>query len=79
LQDDNPCAGFDPSFYYRSGQVFARAVWAQAQRLAVRGGSWNNNQDNTRVSIRNNNHPNNRNNNIGFRVLAFHKFARSAG
>jgi formylglycine-generating enzyme required for sulfatase activity len=52
---------------------------AQAQRLAVRGGSWNNHEDNARVSIRNNNHPNNRNNNIGFRVAAFHRFAFSAG
>jgi len=35
----------------------------------VRGGSWNNNPDNARSSARNNNHPNNRNDNIGFRVL----------
>jgi hypothetical protein len=47
---------------------------AQAKRLALRGGSWNNNQENARVSIRNNNHPDNRNNNIGFRVAAFHRF-----
>jgi len=40
----------------------------------LRGGSWNNNEDNARVSIRNNNHPNNRNNNIGFRVVSFHSF-----
>ncbi len=42
---------------------------------ALRGGSWNNNEDNARVSGRNNNNPNNRNNNIGFRVvvLALHK------
>ncbi|MEZ0395706.1 MAG: SUMF1/EgtB/PvdO family nonheme iron enzyme [Anaerolineales bacterium] len=51
-------------------------VWAQAEG---RGGSWNNHQNNARVSDRNNNHPNNRNNNIGFRVVAFHKFAKSAG
>ena len=36
---------------------------------ALRGGSWNNNQDNARADYRNNNHPNNRNNNIGFRVV----------
>lgn len=36
----------------------------------VRGGSWNNNQDNARAAYRNNNNPNNRNNNNGFRVLA---------
>ncbi|MCC6298348.1 MAG: SUMF1/EgtB/PvdO family nonheme iron enzyme [Anaerolineales bacterium] len=41
----------------------------------MRGGSWNNNEDNARVAIRNNNHPHNRNNNIGFRVAALHSFA----
>jgi hypothetical protein len=35
----------------------------------VRGGSWNNNPANVRSAARNNNHPDNRNNNIGFRVL----------
>lgn len=34
----------------------------------VRGGAWNNNQDNARAAYRNNNNPDNRNNNIGFRV-----------
>ena len=33
----------------------------------VRGGSWNNNPQNLRVSNRNNNTPTNRNNNVGFR------------
>jgi len=33
-----------------------------------RGGSWNNNPDNCRVANRNNNNPDNRNNNIGFRL-----------
>jgi formylglycine-generating enzyme required for sulfatase activity len=33
-----------------------------------RGGSWNNNAQNCRVSNRNNNDPTNRNNNIGFRL-----------
>jgi len=33
----------------------------------VRGGSWNNNPQNLRVSNRNNNSPANRNNNVGFR------------
>jgi len=36
---------------------------------SVRGGFWNNNQDNARADYRNNNHPNNRNNNYGFRVV----------
>ena len=34
-----------------------------------RGGSWNNNADNVRISNRNNNNPDNRNNNLGFRVV----------
>jgi len=34
----------------------------------VRGGAWNNDQDNTRAAYRNRNHPNNRNDNLGFRV-----------
>jgi formylglycine-generating enzyme required for sulfatase activity len=33
----------------------------------MRGGSWNNNPQNVRVSNRNRNEPTNRNNNIGFR------------
>ena len=43
----------------------------------LRGGSWNNNQRNARVSIRNNNTPDNANNNIGFRPVA-HVFTREA-
>ena len=35
----------------------------------MRGGSWNNNQDNARSAYRNNNTPDNRNNNLGFRVV----------
>ena len=34
----------------------------------LRGGSWNNNAANLRVANRNNNWPNNRNNNLGFRL-----------
>ncbi|MES9902608.1 MAG: SUMF1/EgtB/PvdO family nonheme iron enzyme [Sedimenticola sp.] len=38
-------------------------------RRVVRGGSWINNSDNARASIRNNNNePDNRNNNLGFRL-----------
>ena len=36
----------------------------------VRGGSWNNNSRNARSAIRNRNTPDNRNNNIGFRVVS---------
>jgi hypothetical protein len=35
----------------------------------VRGGAFNNNDRNLRCAYRNNNDPNNRNNNIGFRVV----------
>jgi hypothetical protein len=35
----------------------------------VRGGSWNNDADNARSAARNNNDPDNRNDNIGLRVL----------
>jgi formylglycine-generating enzyme required for sulfatase activity len=38
----------------------------------VRGGSFNNNRRNVRCANRNNNHPDNRNNNIGFRVVVSH-------
>ncbi|KXB09153.1 hypothetical protein AKJ60_00840 [candidate division MSBL1 archaeon SCGC-AAA385M11] len=33
-----------------------------------RGGSWNNNPSNVRCANRNNNHPGNTNNNLGFRL-----------
>lgn len=35
-----------------------------------RGGSWNNNPANVRAANRNNNSPDNRNNNLGFRLLS---------
>ena len=35
-----------------------------------RGGSWNNTARNCRASNRNNNEPDNRNNNLGFRLAA---------
>jgi formylglycine-generating enzyme required for sulfatase activity len=36
----------------------------------LRGGSFNNNADNARATIRNNRQPDNRNNNNGFRVAS---------
>jgi formylglycine-generating enzyme required for sulfatase activity len=36
----------------------------------LRGGSWNNNQNNARCAARNTNNPNNSNNNIGFRLAS---------
>jgi len=44
----------------------------------VRGGCWNNNADNARASRRNRNNPDNRNNDIGFRVLSSAHIAASA-
>jgi hypothetical protein len=41
----------------------------QGSNRVQRGGSWNNNPQNCRVANRNNNTPDNRNNNIGFRLL----------
>ncbi|MEW6031221.1 MAG: SUMF1/EgtB/PvdO family nonheme iron enzyme [Chloroflexota bacterium] len=35
----------------------------------LRGGAFNNNERNVRCAYRNRNNPNNRNNNIGFRVV----------
>ena len=45
-------------------------IYPESGRVAqlLRGGSWNNNPRNCRSAYRNNNHPDNRNNNIGFRV-----------
>ena len=43
----------------------------QAHRHRVlRGGAWNNNDNNMQCANRNRNNPDNRNNNIGFRVVA---------
>ena len=41
----------------------------ETEPRVVRGGSWNNNQDNARAANRNNRHPDNRNDNNGFRVV----------
>jgi len=38
-------------------------------RRVLRGGSWNNNDNNCRVANRNRNNPDNRNNNNGFRLV----------
>ncbi|MDR1372553.1 MAG: SUMF1/EgtB/PvdO family nonheme iron enzyme [Dysgonamonadaceae bacterium] len=51
-----------------------RCKWDENRRgssnRVLRGGSWNNNANNCRVSNRNNNNPYNRNNNYGFRVVS---------
>lgn len=46
-------------------------------RRVVRGGSWNNTQGNARLGYRNDNDPDNRNNNLGFRLCrASHIFTQ---
>ncbi|MEN8167002.1 MAG: SUMF1/EgtB/PvdO family nonheme iron enzyme [Pseudomonadota bacterium] len=46
-------------------------------RRVLRGGSFNNNPRNVRCAYRNNNDPDNRNNNIGFRVVVSTLFCSS--
>ncbi|MCB9298707.1 MAG: SUMF1/EgtB/PvdO family nonheme iron enzyme [Lewinellaceae bacterium] len=41
----------------------------QGANRVYRGGSWNNNADNCRCAYRNNWQPQNRNNNLGFRLV----------
>jgi hypothetical protein len=45
----------------------------------LRGGSFNNNQNNVRCAYRNNRNPNNRNNNNGFRIVVSTLFCKYAG
>ena len=45
----------------------------------LRGGSWNNNSSNLRASNRNDNEPENRNNNIGFRLSRDVERSREGG
>ncbi|MDR0970250.1 MAG: SUMF1/EgtB/PvdO family nonheme iron enzyme [Lentimicrobiaceae bacterium] len=47
-----------------------RVSAAKGSNRVIRGGSWNNNARNCRVSNRNNNAPGNRNNNVGFRLVS---------
>ncbi|MBK8783146.1 MAG: SUMF1/EgtB/PvdO family nonheme iron enzyme [Anaerolineales bacterium] len=56
----------------RNRQFTAQAVICgdvPVGRRVLRGGSFNNNDRNVRCAYRNRNNPNNRNNNIGFRVV----------
>ena len=50
------------------GQEKKRASVVGSNRV-VRGGSWNNNAENCRSAYRNNDTPDNRNNNVGFRLV----------
>lgn len=52
------------------GAGYAGTGGADRRARVVRGGSWiNNNHDNLRASYRNDNEPENRNNNLGFRCV----------
>lgn len=42
----------------------------QGPAETLRGGAWNNNDNNVRCANRNNNNPDNRNNHVGFRLLS---------
>jgi Sulfatase-modifying factor enzyme 1 len=44
----------------------------------IRGGSWNNDAQNLRSANRNNNTADNRNNDLGFRLVSTFRFARQA-
>ena len=46
-----------------------RLLGLPVDERVLRGGSFNNNQNNARAAYRNNNNPNERNNNIGFRLV----------
>ncbi|MEB3298866.1 MAG: SUMF1/EgtB/PvdO family nonheme iron enzyme [Candidatus Sericytochromatia bacterium] len=47
-----------------------KARGPRGSNRVIRGGSWNNDASNTRAANRNNNNPDNRNNNIGFRLAS---------
>lgn len=48
--------------------MMAMGAQAKGQNRVLRGGSWNNNGRNLRSAYRNGNEPDNRNDNIGFRL-----------
>ncbi|HMW56563.1 MAG TPA: SUMF1/EgtB/PvdO family nonheme iron enzyme [Accumulibacter sp.] len=69
------CGGNFPRRAQRGARFFcypSPAGWQHPVRQSgevVRGGSWNNHRDNARCAYRNRNHPGNRNDNLGFRVV----------
>lgn len=58
-------------------QVSYESARAGGANPVLRGGSWNNNATNLRSANRNHNTPNDRNNNIGFRVVAVDRTQQS--
>jgi hypothetical protein len=51
----------------------------EGSNRVIRGGSWNNDAENCRTANRNNDHPDNRNNNNGFRLVFVPQLTCKAG
>ena len=64
------------NFEFRRGWSSTGSGLGGGCARVLRGGSFNNDPDNLRCSNRNNNHPDNRNNNVGFRVVCVAASAR---
>jgi len=64
------CADWYDDKYYASSPPADPPGASRASNRVIRGGSWNNNARNCRPANRNRNTPENRNNNLGFRVAA---------
>ena len=60
---------YDAGYYGRTDNSRDPVGPDSGQYRVLRGGSFNNNEDNVRCAARNRNNPNNRNNNIGFRIF----------
>jgi formylglycine-generating enzyme required for sulfatase activity len=55
---------------YLKAYSIERGYIANGSNRIIRGGSWNNDANNLQVGNVNNNNPDNRNNNIGFRPVS---------
>ena len=65
-----------------SGKVYiypTKGCHRKGTNRVNRGGSWNNDAQNCRVSYRNHNSPENRDNNLGFRLALPFQLTRKAG
>lgn len=58
------------------GVVYSGGRGHMGSKRVMRGGSWNNNARNVRAATRNWNSPENRNNNVGFRLARAQTLAR---
>lgn len=59
--------GANKTCSYFHHPLYESWVTVKGTNRVLRGGSWNNNAQNARSANRNNNTPDNRNNNVGFR------------